>query len=451
MICNVFKPKRRINGKIVTSRLYRGRYCVNGQTKSKSVALHATDKQIAKKRLQEIVLEVQQEQSGVIAPKVQRQAAQTSLDVHTRDYLAEVGTRNRSQKYIYNLGKRLSKVFGGCLWKRPSDVSPDSFMRWRGRQKVAPKTLNEYLDACNAFFKWMEESDRINANPLRKVKKVETRGLEVRKRRALNAEEVGKLLAVAGPRKPAYLMALFTGLRRNELKQLEWSDIHLDGPEPFLTVRSSITKNKREATIRLHKQLAAELRAIQPSRNLAETKLFDGNRFPGMWVFKSDLKRAGIPYADAQNRKADFHALRYTFATNLTKAGVSPREAMELMRHSDLRLTMKTYTDAGQLCTGEALAKLPSFTVTPTGQAIISRLPLKTDAQIDAQTPDSDGRSLAWSGTQMPVVFDTETPENEGASHNLALAGTVRQSARNGSSGRIRTYDQAINSRPLYH
>ena len=324
MICNVFKPKRRVEGKTLVSRLYRGRYRLDGEAKSKSVALHTTDKQIAKKRLHDIVVELQQEQAGMIAPKIQRQASQTSLDVHTRDFLLEVGTRKRSPKYIYNLGKRLAKVFVGCAWIRPCDVSPDGFMTWRGRQKVAAKTLNEYLDACNAFFKWMEESDRIAANPLRKVKKVETRGLEVRKRRALNAEETGRLLAVAGPRKAAYLMALFTGLRRNELKQLEWSDVHLDDSEPFLIVRFSITKNKRAATIRLHKQLADELRTIKPAWNLAGAKLFAGNRFPGMWVFKSDLKRAGIPYADAQNRKADFHALRYTFATNLTKAGVSP-------------------------------------------------------------------------------------------------------------------------------
>jgi hypothetical protein len=35
--------------------------------------------------------------------------------------------------------------------------------------------------------------------------------------------------------------------------------------------------------------------------------------------------------------------------TRLQRAGVSPREAMELARHSDIRLTMKTYTDVGQL------------------------------------------------------------------------------------------------------
>ena len=45
----------------------------------------------------------------------------------------------------------------------------------------------------------------------------------------------------------------------------------------------------------------------------------------------------------------DFHALRMTYITRLQRAGVSPREAMELARHSDMRLTMKTYTDAAQL------------------------------------------------------------------------------------------------------
>jgi hypothetical protein len=32
---------------------------------------------------------------------------------------------------------------------------------------------------------------------------------------------------------------------------------------------------------------------------------------------------------------------------------------MEAMRHSDLKLTMKLYTDAGQLPVGAALARLP--------------------------------------------------------------------------------------------
>jgi hypothetical protein len=35
---------------------------------------------------------------------------------------------------------------------------------------------------------------------------------------------------------------------------------------------------------------------------------------------------------------------------------------MEAMRHSDIRLTTKTYTDTGLLPVSDAVVKLPSFT-----------------------------------------------------------------------------------------
>lgn len=55
----------------------------------------------------------------------------------------------------------------------------------------------------------------------------------------------------------------------------------------------------------------------------------------------------------------DLHALRKTFGTALVLNGEQPRVVMEAMRHSDLKLTMKLYTDAGQLPVGAALGRLP--------------------------------------------------------------------------------------------
>ena len=310
-----------------------------------------------------------------------------------------MNAKGRSEKYIYNLGRRLAKVFAGCAWQQVRDVTGNSFIHWRTRQKVAAKTLNEYLEACNSLFKWMERIERTVSNPLRKVEKVDTRGKEVRKRRAFTDAEVSSLLMVAGAHKAAYLTALFTGLHRNELKALEWSDVFLDASQPYLSARPSTTKNRRQANIRLHKQVVAELRAIKPAGSLDGRKVFTGLHLPGMWAFKTDLQRAGIAYVDPQGRKADFHALRYTFATNLSKAGVLPRDAMELLRHSDMRLTMKTYTDAGLLLAGEAVTSLPFFSVTPKGQVLVGLMAATPDTQIDAQTPDSGGHKLAQDGT----------------------------------------------------
>ena len=61
--------------------------------------------------------------------------------------------------------------------------------------------------------------------------------------------------------------------------------------------------------------------------------------------------------------RVDLHALRHTYGTMLSKAGVSPREAMELMRHTDLRQTMKVYTDPRVFDLSKAVEKLPAVSI----------------------------------------------------------------------------------------
>ena len=73
------------------------------------------------------------------------------------------------------------------------------------------------------------------------------------------------------------------------------------------------------------------------------------------------MEAAGIPSKDAQGRVADFHALRHTLATNLAAAGVHPGVAKAIMRHSDIGLTMGTYTHTSALALAEAVEKLPTY------------------------------------------------------------------------------------------
>ncbi len=40
--------------------------------------------------------------------------------------------------------------------------------------------------------------------------------------------------------------------------------------------------------------------------------------------------------------------MRHTFVTNLCRANVSPKTAQALARHSDIRLTMNTYSHVDQ-------------------------------------------------------------------------------------------------------
>ena len=88
---------------------------------------------------------------------------------------------------------------------------------------------------------------------------------------------------------------------------------------------------------------------------------------PKVGTIRRDLSRAGIPFLDELGRRIDLHALRKTFGTALVLNGEQPRVVMEAMRHSDLKLTMKLYTDARQLPVGAALARLPWNIAAKTG------------------------------------------------------------------------------------
>lgn len=66
-------------------------------------------------------------------------------------------------------------------------------------------------------------------------------------RRALTEGELQRLRRVSRLRGVAYLVAARTGIRRGELEQIEWADVHLDTTQPFIAVRASVSKNHLHA------------------------------------------------------------------------------------------------------------------------------------------------------------------------------------------------------------
>jgi acyl-CoA thioesterase I len=74
---------------------------------------------------------------------------------------------------------------------------------------------------------------------------------------------------------------------------------------------------------------------------------------------------SGFLLATTEAGVADFHALRHTFGSNLARAGVAPKIAMDLMRHSDVNLTMRLYSHTLVADRGDALHVLPDPNAVP--------------------------------------------------------------------------------------
>ncbi|HEV2330734.1 MAG TPA: hypothetical protein VGY56_18290 [Verrucomicrobiae bacterium] len=120
-----------------------------------------------------------------------------------------------------------------------------------------------------------------------------------------------------------------------------------------------------------------------------------------------DLKKAGIPFLDERGRRVDYHALRTTFVTRLSINKVHPRLAMELARHSDLKLTMKNYTDAGQLPLREVIESLPGFGG-------------RSDSRIDSRTLGASGQSVSPTVTKNREKKIENHIENTFVTHSLS-------------------------------
>ena len=351
MICYVYKRKGR--------RTWRGRYKLAGQERITEVPLDIADRQAAEQKLLNIVRDLEREAAGIIPPKSLRDAAQRDLADHLQDFVADLEAQRCSVKHVNNIRYRVSTLIQECVWRWPSNVTSDSFVTWRAKQTHAAKTLNDYLGAARVLVNWMKDKKRVLENPLAGVAEIDTRGRETRKRRALTVAEMVRLIAVAGPRRAVYLMAAHTGLRRSELGALIWAFLKLDAHPPHLHLPGEFTKNGEAAVLPLHPDVVTVLRERKAAGADDNDPVFP--RMPRIERFCRDLKKAGIPYFDAQGRVADFHALRKTFDTHLQLNGALPRVTMELMRHSDMRLTMKTYTDSALLPVAEAVNALPSY------------------------------------------------------------------------------------------
>lgn len=193
-----------------------------------------------------------------------------------------------------------------------------------------------------------------------------------------------------------YKTLVLTGLRLGELRSLTVGQLELAGRVPLIALRAADAKSGTAAEIPLRADLAADLRGwidarLNTARAAARSKgLPLPARLPDDALLFSapaglvraldrDLRAAGIPKRDDRGRTIDVHALRHTFASHLSKAGVAPRTAQAALRHSSIELTMQAYTDPRVLDVAGALNALPEL-----------RGDERPDAQPDAATGTGD-------------------------------------------------------------
>ena len=367
----------------------------------RKISLGVRDKGAAQALMNELVRRVENERSGIIDPVQADMSDKLTcpIKIHTGAYQSYLQASEVSAKHLKETLRRLDKVIEDCSFTQLVEIKPEKVRNWLSLQAdtgMSARTRNTYLASLQAFINWGIKEGRLQANPLVTVSKAKEADDVQRDRRSLTIEEAGRLIAAAkirslnelltvrrGPnrgkmiakvgkttrqralkkgmeRALIYQTAIQTGLRRGELKLLEWGDLHLDSiPYPYIALRAKTTKARRAEMIPLRRDLVEIMKSFRPADSHPTDRVFA--RIPNVDTLRGDLRAAGILYKDENGRVVDFHALRHTFGTLLSAHGIMPRTAQSLMRHSDISLTMNTYTDPRLLDLQTAIESLPKI------------------------------------------------------------------------------------------
>ena len=192
-----------------------------------------------------------------------------------------------------------------------------------------------YLHLASAF-ETAKRWNYISSNPFRRVQKPKTKELQPV---FFTKDEMRTLLnGVTNTQfRNLYIIALFTGLRLEELLNLKWNDIDLAGK--VIHVRNSATfttKDKKNRSVPMNEQVYQVILSMNGTATHELVFHSKGRRLNAEWVsrkFKQYIRKLGL------NDKLHFHSLRHTFASWLVQDGVSLYEVQKLLGHSNILVT----------------------------------------------------------------------------------------------------------------
>ena len=219
---------------------------------------------------------------------------------------------------------------------------------------LSSKTVNKYLTLLSSFFKWCIKLGEITQNPSEGLLlTIKTNASE--EREVYSSEDVQRIQRKL-PRDPSELekywipmIAMYSGLRLDEICQLQKEDIQIIDNIPCFNINSSGGKHLKTASsdriVPVHPALLA-LGLLYYADSIKDGQLWKnlkpdqygrcGHKF-GKWYGLFNRKEI------TNNPKKCFHSFRHTVANQLKQKGIKETLIAELIGHKNESITTGRY------------------------------------------------------------------------------------------------------------
>jgi len=314
-------------------------------------------------RQQDIKLRTRIYKAGLL--KAEQANCTKTLAEHLADYIKDLEINCKSS-FPTRAEAHIKRIMLGCKIEFWPDVDGVKIRKFLSDEGLGNHTAQHYITSFKMFANWLKEQGRIKEVPvINSIKYV------VPQQRAFEEDELNALYeaAQAGPvrhglsgyeRYVLYKLAFDSGLRRDELASLTRNSF--DFEKRTVLVPGTDTKNSNEAYQKITPETSALVKELTKDK-MPGVKLFTLGRWSAEMI-QADCEAADIEVENHRG-KVKFHTLRHSLASHLANKGVPPHVVKKIMRHADIKTTMKYYTHLLRGAEDDAINKLRGFAEAP--------------------------------------------------------------------------------------
>jgi len=268
--------------------------------KVRRVSTKTTNRSAAEKMLARHETDIDRIRAGVLTRNELTKAPlrTVTLDGALEQFQTKMVSNNCTPHHIYVTMRRLLRLLKDCGVEAIADIRRENIERWIAgelqKRIRSMRTINGYLGSIKSFVSYLVDIELLPNNPLKTIRKL-NQELDRRKvRRAMTAEEIEQLLAVAdNERRLVYRLLLGTGLRSTELSLLTPGQI--DFERCRLRVEATKTKNRKADVLPLRPDLVQAVKEWMTAHETqSHERFFLHNQESLRHLFYQDLKAAGI-------------------------------------------------------------------------------------------------------------------------------------------------------------